>query len=339
MNPINRHHLLLILIASFPVFWVSLVYMDAISGYAISGYGNEEFATAITICFFAFLYTGRFIVHVWTERRTYIPAPFYLVLAGIIGICTLWLFIYPDIDPLQSFPATRLFLYWFPFILLSIALGAFITMIRFNHRQLKEVQLSATQSQTELKLLQSQISPHFLFNTLNNLYGISIKRHEMLPPLLLKLSDLLRYSVYEAKELFVPLQDEVAYIKNYLEFEKLRLGDRLIIKADFAELPGEMKIAPMILIIFVENAIKHSKNSADQHISIEMELKTWADTILFSVVNSYQKNDQEKSPKNYKGFGYENVKTRLALLYPGQNDLKIETGENFYKVMLLLKTK
>ena len=96
--------------------------------------------------------------------------------------------------------------------------------------RLHELELSDQQKQSELNLLQSQLNPHFLFNTLNNLYGIAITQHQRIPSLLLKLSDLLRYSVYETGQAFVPLMDEIGYIKNYIEFEQLRTTDRLILK-------------------------------------------------------------------------------------------------------------
>jgi LytS/YehU family sensor histidine kinase len=161
----------------------------------------------------------------------------------------------------------------------------------------------------------------------------------MIPPLLLKLSELLRYSVYDAKELFVPLKDEVAYINNYIEFEKIRIGDRLVIKSTIDEIGENLKIAPMILIIFIENAFKHAKNSTDENIYIDMELKTFANSILFTVKNSYQVNEEGGIAGKYSGFGLDNVQKRLALLYPNQYDLKLEANDGFYKVMLQLKIK
>jgi LytS/YehU family sensor histidine kinase len=262
----------------------------------------------------------------------------YSILSGIVAWAALFLLIYRDFNTMHSKPGINLLLYLVPFILLSITLGMLIKLVRMNENALEDAKITASQSQSELKLLQSQISPHFLFNTLNNLYGISLTRHEMIPPLLLKLSDLLRYSVYDAKELFVPLRDELAYINNYIDFEKLRIGDRLIINTDITEEVDGLQIAPMILIIFVENAFKHSKNSTDQNIYIDIELKSWANSILFSIKNSYQEN-QEKGFDKYSGFGLENVRKRLELLYPGKYDLKTEVKDDFYKVMLQLKVK
>ncbi|WP_191908705.1 sensor histidine kinase [Larkinella humicola] len=225
---------------------------------------------------------------------------------------------------------------------MSIAIGMLIKLGRITvENQLQESKAVAEQSQSELHLLQSQLSPHFLFNTLNNLYGISISQHEKIPTLLLKLSDLLRYSVYDAKELFVPLRDELSYINNYIDFEKIRIGDRLTLTTSVEDLThADLKIAPMLLIVFIENAFKHSKNTTEPYISIDIHLKTWGNSILFAVKNSHGATSGESGflEKN-SGLGLANVKKRLDLLYPNAYELTIQNEGGFYQVMLQLKVK
>jgi LytS/YehU family sensor histidine kinase len=114
--------------------------------------------------------------------------------------------------------------------------------------------------------------------------------------LLLKLSELLRYSVYDAKELFVPLKSEIAYINNYIEFEKIRIGERLHLTTSIEiVLSDDIKIAPMLLIVFIENAFKHSKNTIDKDVYIDIALKTWHKTILFSVKNSHGNTEAKRT--------------------------------------------
>lgn len=332
MKP-TKLHLLVSAIVSIPVFWAAESYVNVFQPQE-----HEAVATGVTICFFGLIFTGRYLALKWKDN---IPFPLkaqYSILSGLVAWAALFLLIYRDFNTMHSRPGINLLLYLVPFVILSLSLGMLIKLVRINDSELKDARLTASQSQSELKLLQSQISPHFLFNTLNNLYGISLTRHEKIPPLLLKLSELLRYSVYDAKELFVPLNDELAYINNYIDFEKIRIGDRLVINTEFEEAAEGTRIAPMILIIFVENAFKHSKNSTDQNIYIDIELKSWANSLLFSIKNSYQEN-QEKGVDKYSGFGLENVKKRLELLYPGRYDLKTEVKDDFYKVMLQLKVK
>jgi LytS/YehU family sensor histidine kinase len=218
-------------------------------------------------------------------------------------------------------------------------------MIKVMHavtqNQLTEAKSQAAHSQSELNLLQSQLSPHFLFNTLNNLYGLSITDHQKIPPLLLKLSELLRYSVYDASEIYVPLRNEMAYIKNYIEFEKIRIGDRLVLSTDLEEMiDPEAKIAPMLLIVFIENAFKHSKNTASPEIFVNISLKTWGSSILFSVRNSYGREEEENNMLNRNGgVGLPNVNKRLELLYPNAHELNVRNDELFYTVELQLKMK
>jgi len=239
-------------------------------------------------------------------------------------------------------PAINLLLYWLPFIVLSMAIAMLIKLYRESiTTQLQHANVTAAQSRSELNLLQSQLSPHFLFNTLNNLYGLSISQHEKIPTLLLKLSDLLRYSVYDAKELFVPLKNELAYINNYIDFEKIRIGDRLVLTTSIETVTTEeIEIAPMLLIVFIENAFKHSKNTIEDKIFIEITLKIWSDSILFSVKNSHtDTNNENNNLRTDSGLGLANATKRLELLYENKYDLKIENKEGFYSVMLQLKVK
>ncbi|HVG13702.1 MAG TPA: histidine kinase, partial [Chitinophagaceae bacterium] len=157
--------------------------------------------------------------------------------------------------------------------------------------------------------------------------------------LLLKLSDLLRYSVYDAKELFVPLKNELEYINNYIDFEKIRIGDRLVLSTSIEPVTDDrIKIAPMLLIVFIENAFKHSKNTLEKEVFIDITLKTWGDSILFSVKNSYSGTANENNRlRTDNGLGLVNVRKRLQLLYVEAYDLKVTSEEGFFTVMLQLK--
>lgn len=213
-----------------------------------------------------------------------------------------------------------------------------VTIIKHQIEQkITKAETKANVSDAELKLLQSQLSPHFLFNTLNNLYALSIHDASKLPPLLLKLSDLLRYTVYDTKATLVALDDEINYIKNYIDFEKIRLGERLELTANWPETLAEAPpIAPMLLIVFVENAFKHSKNTQDPRIKIAIDLQIWGKTLLFSVQNSFDSNLPKNTPEQHSGLGLENVKKRLELAYPNRHDLSIAQKNNTFMIKLRL---
>jgi LytS/YehU family sensor histidine kinase len=302
---------------------------------------DDEIASALTVCFFFGIYIGRFVAHLGIDKKKNVNTKLLWILPFVIVIAAFWSVVFAT-KLLNHFEAYFIFFLAIIFLIFSIAVGMFIKLVRTKiHTQLEIAETSAAQSKSELQLLQSQLSPHFLFNTLNNMYGISIAQHEKIPPLLLKLSDLLRYSVYDAKELFVPLKDELTYIENYIDFEKIRIGDRLELTLDIEEVTTEnIKIAPMLLIVFIENAFKHSKNSVDEKIFIEIGLKTWGNSILFSVKNSHQ-NKAKNSIFNSKngGIGLENVQKRLALIYLNEYDLKMQNNDLDYQVMLRLNAK
>lgn len=229
-----------------------------------------------------------------------------------------------------------------PFFIIGFIMGVFIKLIRASmQKQIQDARITAEQKQSELNLLQSQLSPHFLFNTLNNLYGISITQHERVPALLLKLSSLLRYSVYDTKKPFVPIKEELDYIHNYISFENLRISDRLVLQTRIEAIDNPaITIAPMVLIVFIENAFKHARNTLDQKIYVYISLQVTGNFIEFSVKNSYSEVKQENSflPAS-SGLGLSNTIRRLNLLY--EEDYKLEqfVKDNLYIVQLRLKIK
>lgn len=329
-------YIFLSFIVAIPIFLVIETYAKSIEVHE-----DEAVAFAGTVVFFIGLFTGRYIAQIWTLRLKTLPKDLSLGLFILIIVCIGWLFFHADF-PVRGRVAINLLLSWLPFMLISLSLGALIKIVHaVSENKLREARTMAAHSKSELHLLQSQLSPHFLFNTLNNMYGLSITDHEKIPGLLLKLSELLRYSVYDATEIYVPLKDEVAYINNYIDFEKIRIGDRLVLTTEFEEvIVPEIKIAPMLLIVFIENAFKHSKNTVDEKIYIDIKLKTWGNSILFSVKNSYGNEEKERNTLNKSsGFGLDNVSKRLGLLYPGEHELSIKRDNSFYNVILHLKMK
>lgn len=298
---------------------------------------DDEIAAMATVLFFVGVFVGRFLASLWEGKNIN-----NLVFVVLIGLAlTLIVSLLPILDTLithQEFLVVAIVL--IIYFSISVLIGLLIKLTRMRTElKLNTANTTALHSQSELQLLQSQLSPHFLFNTLNNLYGLSLTDHQKIPDLLLKLSDLLRYSVYDAKDILVSLAEEVNYIKNYIDFEKIRLGDRLDLKVDLDDigLKKPFKIAPMLLIVFVENAFKHSKNSLDNTINIELSLKIWGSSLLFSIVNSHNKILDVK--QKHSGFGLENIRKRLDLIYKDQYDLEINETTTNYEVKLRVNGK
>ncbi len=183
---------------------------------------------------------------------------------------------------------------------------------------------------SELSFLKSQVSPHFLFNTLNNIYSLSMSNSEKTSEAVLKLSQLLRYMIYDSEGKRVSIAKEIEYLRNYIELQKLRLRED--VRVDF-EVPGifmNKEIAPMLLIPFIENAFKHGVDYS-QPSFIEIQISAYEERLFLSVKNSINKI---KEKDHVPGIGLQNVKRRLMLLYPNSHELYIHENDKVFNVQL-----
>ena len=189
--------------------------------------------------------------------------------------------------------------------------------------------------QTELNFLRSQISPHFLFNVLNSMVALVRRRSDQLEPIIMQLSRLMRYMLYETDDHPVPLEKEIAYLQSYIELQSFRFGKNILVEAKFPELADiGYSIAPMLLIPFVENAFKHGTGITERPVIVigleVMEPKR----ICFRVVNEI--SDEELSKDEQSGIGLTNVRRRLELLYPNRHNLYISKGEHVFVAELTI---
>jgi len=191
--------------------------------------------------------------------------------------------------------------------------------------------------QEELSYLKMQIHPHFLFNTLNTIYGSAIAKSQETPELILKLSNLLDYILYQTQKSLVPLQDEIDHLKDYLALEKLRHGSKLIITTSWPENQESIKIAPMLFLPLLENSFKHGK-SQNRQAFVNLSLEVNDETINFTLKNS---RDEHENISNLtsSGIGLANIKKRLQLLYPDSYSFDIEKEQDYFLVQLQIKTK
>jgi two-component system LytT family sensor kinase len=195
--------------------------------------------------------------------------------------------------------------------------------------------LEKIQTETELKYLKHQINPHFLFNSLNSLYALTLTKSDKAPELVLKLSEILRYVLYDSSERWVPLDKEINYIKSYLALEEIRNGDRL--KVDF-NIEGDTsgkKVAPLIFLTFLENSFKHGIAASTGEGFVHVNMKVTEDEIHFHLTNSKPK-EAEKAISKLGGIGLVNLKKRLQILYEGRHALRISEKDQAYTVDLVL---
>jgi sensor histidine kinase YesM len=229
------------------------------------------------------------------------------------------------VDQLSSLP-----------IITGIAL--MIKLIKRWWNKMKETeQLTKEKVKAELQLLKSQVHPHFLFNTLNNIYYFTISGSPKAPEMIKKLTDLLNYILHECNHPLVPLEKEIKMIHDYTDLEKIRYGDQMNMSV---ELPGDCKnkmIAPLLLIPFVENSFKHGTSKVLKAAFIKLSMRIKEDTLYFSLTNNKPPvNDPIKTKGN---IGLVNVKKRLDLLYPGEHILMINEEPEIFTIDLQIQLK
>ncbi len=203
-------------------------------------------------------------------------------------------------------------------------------------RYQQEKQVLQTQNiQSELRFLKSQINPHFLFNTLNNLYALTLKKSDKAPEIVLKLSEIMRYMLYECNERQVPLEREVQYIHNYLDLERLRQPKGAEISFVTEGLISDQMIAPLIFVPFLENSFKHGLNHHTRGGGyVRLRLRIEGKHLEFFIENSKPQTPPPPAPDASGGIGLVNVRQRLDLLYPGKYDLDIRDEPLRYAVYL-----
>lgn len=205
-------------------------------------------------------------------------------------------------------------------------------------RHLREKQELQTQTmQSELRFLKSQINPHFLFNTLNNLYALTLKKSDKAPEIVIKLSEMMRYMLYECNEKQVLLSKEVHYIRNYLDLERLRQGKNVEISFEVQGKITDQKIAPLMFIPFLENSFKHGLSNQISTGFVNIRLLVEEHDIHFFIENSKPDTPPKQDSRRSGGIGLVNIHRRLNLLYPNQYELEIEDSPKSYAVNLKLE--
>lgn len=204
--------------------------------------------------------------------------------------------------------------------------------VDFKRSKEKEILLSKERLDVELKTLKAQLHPHFLFNTLNNIYSLSLDNSPKTPIAIGKLSDILDHVLYKCNNQFVTLSSEIELLKNYIELEKLRYDERLEITFD-TQIENDIEIPPLLLLSLVENAFKHGAGEDSGSPKITINVVQKANYFSFEIANTVAK---EYMPKDKAKIGLSNVRKQLDLIYSANYKLDIQLNDGFFKVILTL---
>lgn len=255
---------------------------------------------------------------------------------------------YPAADPIHFTPVALLFSAPEPlkflepfyhaapgvFLMMTLyAVAYFIQRVFTSHIRKQEIEQERTVA--ELSLLKSQVSPHFLFNVMNSIYSLSLSKSDKTPEVILQLSDILRYLLYETRTDAVPLMNEIRVLEQYIEIEKVRVPPLTEILFEYPPIADHLSIAPMLLLPLVENAFKHGVDSTVDRSYIHLYLTEENNVLTFRCINNYK----ERKAKDNAGIGIENIRKRLALLYPAKHRFSIDQSQDRHEVTLSLNLK
>ena len=289
-------------------------------------------ATYFTIYFLMpnFLYTRRYAVFILSFIFS---AAFFILLTQISMYYLYTPYYYPEMAFKQGF--------WkFPYYYFTVATYSIVILaaaIKLAKRWItskdRESELEMQSLKSELSMLKLQVSPHFLFNTLNNIDSLILNDKEKASEAVIKLSEIMRYMLYESQQPSVPLEREIQYLQNLIELQQLRLTKKDFIEMNISGIPDNKNVPALLFVPFIENAIKHCDKNVDAPgIVINMNIQDKGLTFdMYNYISMSKTKDAEG------GIGLYNIKRRLELLYPQKHKFEIKNYDNKYKVMLELE--
>jgi sensor histidine kinase YesM len=284
----------------------------------------------------------KWLLPAYAKRNTWL---LYAVLLAVLILVFSWInymffqswssSLLPNYFFISYFTLTEVALFFITYTVLTSLIKLSKSWFSVNELERRLLQAEKEKVQMELKALRSQINPHFFFNTLNSIYSMTLEHDGRLPNTVLQLSDLMRYFLYESKGEFVPLEKEIAVLKDYISLQRLRSHETLDTITEIKGNTNGLQIAPLLLITFVENAFKHGAKGSTGQTFVHLSLNITGSTLHFRLENNI--GTGEEIATEHKGVGLENVKRRLQLLYPGKYRLQTGKEQNSFVVQLYLE--
>ncbi|MDO9254663.1 MAG: histidine kinase [Bacteroidales bacterium] len=330
------------------LFWIYMlnqaffpVYLNKIDTKLLQDYIYLKDIFITTLLNIVVFYTVYFVIPKFLRlRRKWYVFPFVILLAVALSSVRLpieiayWKY-------LVKMPASQLqFQYeWlWATLKITVIISIYAMLIRFSidwfESQKYKDELIKERQASEIALLRSQVNPHFLFNTLNNIYSLVYNKSDEAPEAVMKLSSIMRYMLYDSNTDVVAVNKEVEYLNSFIELQQLRITQKGFVEINVIGSMENRTIAPMLLIPFVENAFKHGEKNHIPGIIINLNLES--EKLIFTVEN-YTKANSHIPNEESGGFGLENIKRRLGLLYPDKHELKINKSEEKFKIELIIQ--
>ena len=322
-------------------FWVIIAILLCLADFSQAGWPMVVYRVLIDVLFYVLIVYFNFLYLIPNYLTSKKFIWYCLLLIGVVFLLTpikilLQVLLSNESPNFQLYYVQNQSYYFLNMFLVTCASTLFRIISDWVIHQKERMELQTQTMQSELKFLRSQINPHFLFNTLNNLYALTLKKSDDAPEIVLKLSEMMRYMLYECNERRVLLSKEISYLKNYLDLERLRQGKNVDINLSIDGIIQDQKIAPLLFIPFVENSFKHGVSSLISMGYVNIDIHVNNQNVRFEIENSKAPAKPQYNHKKSGGIGLVNVRRRLNLLYPNQYELNIRNKPDAYSVELLL---
>jgi two-component system, LytTR family, sensor kinase len=265
-----------------------------------------------------------------------------LVIFGVTRRCVNYTYTYPILYPDKCYMTPMFYL---PKIIIDgvfthlvAGLGAMIYVVRrIMEQQTVNEALMREKVAAQLELLKSQVQPHFIFNTLNNIYMLSLKNSPQTSDMIYRLSALLSYMLYDSKQETIDIEKEIEYIKNYINLEKIRYGERLDVQLNIFGDFKNVRIPPLLILPLVENAFKHGASNTVENSWIHIDIAQKQNILTLKIENSLK--EKSESHSTHSGLGLENLRKRLEIIYPEGHEMKLLEEDNTFLVSLKIDLK
>ncbi|MCB0632295.1 MAG: histidine kinase [Saprospiraceae bacterium] len=312
---------------------------------------DPDYFTTDLIYTFLFQFALWFVVYAqllvliprFFKSGRYVPYGLGFLLSLFIGVGIHWLtftyladWLFPGYFFISYYKLSELLQFMLVFAVTATLLHLSKSWFELRRKEKQIHQLEREKLDAELQALRAQLDPHFLFNSLNNVYSLALDKDEKVPAYLLRLSDNLRYMLYESREVQVPFAKELEYMENYLFLQQLKFGEKVHIDLQLNGEVKEQQVAPLLFIPFIENSFKHGMKGKTKNAAVLIRFELAPDSIRFHIRNTLPQQQIEETTllPTSGGIGLENVKKRLALLYPGRHELKISKEAGYFEVKL-----
>ncbi len=317
---------------TFCLFFSMTYYFQPLMESLISAFYNTF------IIFLLYTITVKFLFPKYYEKgNIYILMAFVTVTAFAVVFSAFDYYVLPDIKPRDHDrpPVFFIFMRYFMSLGLAFFIGTSVSLMKhFNKLKEKEKVLIEEKLETELKLLKAQINPHFIFNALNNIYSLSYTQSQKAPDSILKLSEMLRYVFYDCSKDKVSISAELNYIRNFNAFQQMKSEYVQNIEMNISPDLGNIEVAPMLLIPFLENAYKYSRIEENEDAYVKITINKDNNKVHINICNSIS---QDVKSSHGNGIGIENVKHRLNIIYPEKHKLIIDEKSDTFSVDLTLE--